>query len=333
MKLATMRDGGRDGRLLVVNRALTRAVLATSVAPTLQVALDSWSENEARLKVIFDRLQAGRAPDAFDLDLSSLAAPLPRAYCWIDSSVYLNHLELARSLRGAVVPESYRREPIMSLRVSAPFLVGYDDLPLPPGDIGLDIEAEVAVIVNDVSQGTDKATASERIALVTLVNDTSHRIPLARELGDDRLPYLGKAVPAMAPIVATLDEIGTAWQGHMLARPVEISINGSFHGRPNAAVDASFDFADIIRYAASSRPLMAGTVIAAGTISNRDSTVGSACIAERRMIEARAHGAPRTEFLRDGDRFRIEVLAEDGSSIFGAIDQRVRQVDASGART
>jgi fumarylacetoacetate (FAA) hydrolase len=232
-------------------------------------------------------------------------------------------MELARALRGSSVPESYRREPLMSLRVAAPFLACRDDIPLLDGDIGLDLEAEVAVILDDVPTGTQREAAGDHVKLVTLVNDTSLRTVLAKELGDGRSAYLGKAPAAMAAVVATPDELGAAWVDAMLARPLEVHINGKLHGRPNAGVDASFTFADIVSHACRTRPLQAGMVVAAGTVSNRDASVGSACIAERRMIETRDGGSPQTGYLGEGDRVRIEMFGEDGQSIFGAIDQKV----------
>ena len=326
MKLATLRDGSRDGRLAVVDRTMTRAVAADGIAGTLQAALDDWASAEPRLRDLADALERGVAAGAITLDGVDLAAPLPRAYAFIDSSVYLNHMELARALRGATVPDSYRREPLMSLRIGAPFVGPEDALSLPPGDVGLDCEAEIAVIVGDVPAGTKVDDASAHIKLVALVNDTSLRTTLARELGESRPVYQGKAPGSMAPFVVTPDELGTAWTGRMLARPVEVRVNGSLYGEPDAGRDASFNFADLIACAAATRPLMTGTVIAAGTVSNRDATRGSACIAERRMIETRDLGAPKTPYLADGDQLRIEVHDADGVSIFGAIHHRVTAV-------
>ena len=305
MKLATQRDGTRDGALLIVSRDLTRAVSAKGIVPNLQAALDDWSKVSPMLIARAEALAAGKQRDAFALDLSTLAAPLPRSFGWIDSSVYLNHMELARSLRGATVPEAYRREPMMSIRMPSPFLAAHDELKLPPDDVGLDIEGEVAVITGAV------------------VSDTSLRTVFAREVKEGKTTYHGKAPPAMAPVVATPDELGAAWDGGRVSLPLLCQVNGQELGHPNAGHDMSFDFREIIAVACTYRPLCAGTVIAAGTVSNRDRAVGSACIAERRMIETLEHGGPRTPYLAIGDSVSIDMRDPNGGSIFGAITQRV----------
>lgn len=323
MKLATLRNGSRDGALLIVSRDLAWAIHVGDITPNLQAALDDWETAAPLLTARAKALAAGRLPEAFKLDLTSLAAPLPRCFGWIDSSVYLNHMELARSLRGTTVPEAYRREPLMSIRMPSPFLAGHDDQVLPAGDVGLDIEAEVAIITDDVAIGTKATGVGGAIRLVTLVNDTSLRTVFARETAEGKTSYQGKAPPAMAPIVVTPDELGAAWDGGRVTRPLMCHVNGQELGRPNAGQDMSFDFRDIIAEACIYRPLGAGTVIAAGTVSNRDRTVGSACIAERRMIETLEHGAPRTQYLVAGDNIRIEMFDADGTSIFGAIAQKI----------
>jgi fumarylacetoacetate (FAA) hydrolase len=323
MKLATLRDGSRDGRLAVVDRALARGIDVSAVVATMQAALDDWERVSPRLRQLSDDLERGKASGAFAFDPAALMAPLPRCCGFIDSSVYLNHMELARALRGATLPETYRREPLISLRLPAPFLGPRADAVPPPGDVGLDMEAEVAVILDDVPPGCGLAEAAAHIRLVTLVNDTSYRTILARELGEGRAAYLGKGPPSMAPVAVTPDELGPAWRDGMLARPIEVSVNGELLGKPNAAVDASFTFPDIIRHACRNRGLCAGTVVAAGTVSNRDPGAGSACIAERRMIETRDNGQAKTPYLATDDRFRIEMSDDEGRSIFGAIEQKV----------
>jgi fumarylacetoacetate (FAA) hydrolase len=332
MKLATLRDGSRDGRLAIIDRKLARGVDASAVAATMQAALDGWDTVSPRLRQLSDDLDRGKAPDAFAFDPAALMAPLPRCYGFIDSSVYLNHMELARALRGATLPETYRREPLISLRLPAPFLGPCADAVLPDGDVGLDMEAEVAVILDDVPPGSGLAEAASHIRLVTLVNDTSYRTVLARELGEGRAAYLGKGAPSMAPVAVTPDELGSDWRNGMLARPIEVRVNGELLGKPNAAVDASFTFPDIIRHACRYRGLCAGTVIAAGTVSNRDPGAGSACIAERRMIETRDRGEAKTPYLAAADAFRIEMSDGEGRSIFGTIEQRVVDRSAAAAR-
>jgi len=323
MKLATLRDGSRDGRLLVVSRDLARALDAGAAAPTLQAALDAWETAAPKLADLSQSLDAGAAPGTFDLNLDRLAAPLPRAYGWIDSSVYLNHMELARKLRGATVPEAYRREPLMSPRMPAPFLAAGDELRLPDEDVGLDIEGEVAVILGDVPYRTPAERCGDLIRLVTLVNDTSLRTVFAREVAEGKTSYHGKTTAAMAPVAVTPDELGPAWDGGKVALPLHCHVNGKRLGQPNAAIDMSFDFRDMIAHASRSRALPVGTVLASGTVSNRDPAAGSACIVERRMIETLEHGAPRTPYLRAGDTIRIEMLDGQGRSVFGAIAQRV----------
>lgn len=323
MKLATLRDGTPDGALLVVSRDLTRAIPATGIASSLQAALDDWEGTAPKLQALYDQLASGSLDGAFRLETTRLAAPLPRAFGWIDSSVYLNHMELARKLRGATVPEAYRREPLMSPRLPSPFLAAHDDLVMPPGNVDLDIEGELAVIVDAVAARTPLAEAGGHIKLIMLINDVSLRAVFAREMTEGKTGYLGKTSASMSPVAVTPDEIGAAWNGGTIDLPLVCHVNESLLGRPNAAVDMSFDFRDLVSHATVFRPLGVGTVLASGTVSNRDHAVGSACIVERRMTETLQFGAPRTDYLKVGDRFRIEMLDADGASIFGAIAQRV----------
>lgn len=321
MKLATLADGSRDGRLLVVSADLSRAVEAQSAA-TMQAALDDWDRVEQGLASTARDLASGRVA-GFPLDLGRLMAPLPRAYGFIDSSVYLSHMERARALRGATLPDTYRREPLISLRIGAPFTPAHAPIDVSPDGTDIDLEAEIAVVTGDVPAGADRAAALASIRLVTLVNDVSLRAVLAAETAAGRSVYRGKSAPAMAPIAVTPDELGPAWTGASLALPLNASINGKHLGSPHAGCDAAFDFADIIAYAASFRPLVAGTVVASGTVSNVDASAGTACIAEARMIETKEHGAPRTPWLNSGDRVTIECRDAGGHNVFGAIDQIV----------
>ena len=323
MKLGTLRDGSRDGRLVVVSRDLTRAAYATECAPTLQSALDRWNDVAPGLARLSCELGSGTLTDTFALDVASLMAPLPRAFGFVDSSVYLNHMELARQLRGATMPEVYRQEPLMSVRMPAPLLAATEPLVLPGPDVGLDIEGEVAVIIDDVPAGVAVAQASAHIRLITLINDVSLRTVFAREVKEGKTTYHGKTAAAVAPVAVTPDELGPAWTGGAVALPLLCHVNGILIGRPEAATDMSFDFACIIATAAAKRPLVAGTIIAAGTVSNRDPAAGSACIAERRMLETLEHGAPRTPYLVSGDQISIAMLDAGGHSVFGAISQRV----------
>jgi fumarylacetoacetate (FAA) hydrolase len=320
MRLGSLRDGSRDGRLVVVSPDMTRAVEAPGAA-TLQAALDEWDAVEQGLASTARDL-ASRRVASFPLDPSALVAPLPRPLAFIDSSVYLSHMERARALRGATLPDTYRREPLISLRIGSPMMPAHAQIAYAE-ELDLDLEAEVAVITGDVPAGATRAQAAAAVRLVTLVNDVSLRAVIAAETGAGRSVYRGKAAPAMAPLAVTPDELGPAWTGMALARPLDISINGQRLGSPDAGRDAAFDFADIIAYAATWRPLSAGTLVASGTVSNVDPAAGTACIAEARMIETTRHGAPRTPWLKPGDRVTIDSRDAAGRSLFGAIDQRV----------
>lgn len=324
MKLGSLRTSGRDGALVVCSRDLARAVSAAAITPTLQAALDDWDAVAPRLQTLADELERGRAAGAVALDVAQLAAPLPRPHGWIDSSVYLNHMELARRLRGVEMPEVYRTEPLLSPRLPSPFLAANDPLPLPLGDVGLDIEAELAAIVSDVPFAATRDQARSAIRLFTLVNDTSLRTVFARDSARGKTTYHGKGIPAMAPVAITPDELGTAWDGDKIALPLVCRINGQLLGQPNAGVDMQFSFPEIVQDAARLRPVPSGTVIGSGTISNRDTGAGSACIAEARMIETLKFGTPRTPYLGAGDEISIDMLGADGRTIFGAIAQSVR---------
>ena len=323
MKLATMRTSARDGKLIVVSRDLRRAVAADGIASTLQAALDDWDAAAPRLQALQQQLETGSVPHAFDLDMNKLAAPLPRAYAWIDSSVYLNHMELARKLRGVKPPEGYKEIPTMSNGVCHTFLGARDTLLLPPGDVGLDIEGEYAAILGDVPARTPREQAGKYIRLFILVNDSTLRTVFAEQVAKGYGNYQGKLLVTMSPVAVTPDELGTAWDGAKLSLPLECRINDRVLGMPNTGVDMYFDFPTIISRATTMRGLPAGTVLGSGTISNHDRAAGFACIAEQRMVETIEHGKPRTEYLKPGDRVSIEMKDADGHSIFGSIRQTV----------
>jgi fumarylacetoacetate (FAA) hydrolase len=323
MKLATRRTSTRDGELIVCDHEISRAVSAATIAPTLQAALDDWDRLAPRLRALAQALEGGNAAGAFALDPAQLAAPLPRSYGWIDSSVYLNHMELARRLRNVEMPEVFRQEPLLSARVADPFLGPRDPLPLPPGDVGLDIEAEIAVILSEVPRATPAERSGDFIRLITLVNDASLRSVYARDLARGKTAFHGKGAPSMAPVAVTPDELREAWDGGKVKLPLECRINGALLGRPDAGADMNFEFPAIIAHAVILRGLAAGTVIGSGTVSNRDRSVGSACIAEKRMIETMEEGTPRTPYLNAGDEVKIEMFDRAGKSIFGAIQHRV----------
>ncbi len=325
MKLATLNTGGRDGRLIIVSRDLKRAVAASEVAPSLQAVLDDWHGKASKLAQLSAALNSGRAADAFDFDPNRCASPLPRAYQWADGSAYVNHVELVRKARGAQMPPSFWTDPLMYQGGSDSFLGPCDPILAQSEDWGIDLEAEVAVITEDVPMGLEPDKAAQRIRLVMLVNDVSLRNLIPNELGKGFGFFQSKPSSAFSPVAVTPDELGEAWNGKKLSLPVIVHINGSQFGEPNAGDDMTFDFAQLIAHAAKTRPLAAGTIIGSGTISNLDRSRGAACIAEKRMLETIDSGKPVTPFLRFGDRVRIEMRDADGNSIFGAIDQEVQR--------
>jgi len=322
MKLATVADGSRDGRLVVVSHDLQRAAFAAPVAPTLQAALDDWRRAAPALAALAQALESGRA-EVFDFDVARALSPLPRSFHWVDGSAYVNHVELVRKARGAPMPESFWTDPLV-------YQGGSDDLLAPAGDAafasedwGIDLEGEVAVITDDVPMGTDAARARGHICLLMLVNDWSLRNLIPTELAKGFGFYQSKPATAFSPVAVTPDELGKAWDGAKVHLPLTVHLNGSLLGRPNAGVDMTFDFGQLIAHATRTRRLGAGTIVGSGTVSNRDRSLGSSCLAERRMLETLEQGRPMTPFLSFGDRVRIEMLDADGRSIFGAIDQRV----------
>jgi fumarylacetoacetate (FAA) hydrolase len=323
MKLASLKQGGRDGTLVVVSRDLARAACVPAIVRTMQALLDGWEGRVGRLEEAYALLNAGEMPDDFPLDPAALAAPLPRAYQWCDGSAYLHHVELVRKARKAEMPPSLYDDPLMYQGGSDGFIGARDDILVADEAWGIDLEAEVAVIVADVPMGASPDEARSAIRLVTLVNDVSLRNLIPGELAKGFGFLHGKPATAFAPVAATPDELGPAWDGGKLALPLVSHVNDRKLGAPNAGVDMNFDFPRLIAHAAKTRALAAGTIVGSGTVSNRDPAAGSSCLAERRMIETIEKGAPETPFLKFGDRVRIEMLDAEGSSIFGAIDQRV----------
>jgi fumarylacetoacetate (FAA) hydrolase len=323
MKLATLRDGTRDGRLVVVSRDLSRAAAATAVAARLQDALDAWCELGSRLRALAESLEAGRAEGSFAFDPAQAMAPLPRAYQWADGSAYVNHVELVRRARGAELPPSFWSDPLVYQGGSDDLLGSREDTPFASEEFGIDLEAELAVITDDVPMGTTADDARDHIVLLTLVNDWSLRNLIPGELAKGFGFYQSKPATAFSPVAVTPDELGAAWDGGRVHRPLESRINGSLLGRPDAGTDMTFDFPALIAHLARTRRLGAGTIVGSGTVSNCDRSRGSSCLAERRMLEQIDCGQPVTPFLRFGDRVRIEMFDDVGRSIFGAIEQRV----------
>ena len=322
MKLASLK-AGRDGKLIVVSRDLTRAVSASAVAATLQAALDDWAVCSPALQEIYTALNAGQAEGAFDFDPASCDAPLPRAYHWADGSAYVTHVELVRKARGADLPASFWQDPLVYMGASDAFIGPRDDIEVESEDWGIDFEAEVVVVTDDVPAGVSADQAAGHIRLLGLVNDVSLRNLIPADLGKQFGFYQSKPWTSFTPVLATPDELGDAWDGRKVSLPLLASLNGVLVGAPNAGVDMTFDFPTLIAHCAKSRSLMAGTVIGSGTVSNVGSVDGSCCLAEVRCLETIRDGQPSTPFMSFGDRVEIDMLDSSGDSIFGKIDQVV----------
>jgi len=332
MKLASLKHG-RDGRLVVVSRDLSRAADASAVASTLREALEDWAAAEPRLTEIADALEAGRIAH-MPFDPTKCASPLPRSFGWADGSAYVNHVALVRKARGVELPPTFWTDPLMYRGASDEFIGPHD--PIRAGDTawGIDLEAEVAVIVSDVAQGATPAQTEPLIKLLMLVNDVSLRNLIPAELNKGFGFLQSKGQTAFSPVAVTPDELGPAFDGKKVHLPLLSQVNGKPFGRPNAGVDMTFDFPTLVAHAVKTRPLKAGSIIGSGTVSNRDADggpgkpvpeggVGYSCIAEIRTVETILHGAPKTPFLNFGDRVRVEMNDAQGRSIFGAIDQEV----------
>ena len=336
MKLATLRNGARDGRLVVVSKDLTRATDAASITPTLQTALDKWDVYAPRLAMLAEQVELGSVP-TFRFHEHDCESPLPRAYQWADGSAYINHVELVRAARNDKVPESFYDDPLMYQGGSDAFLGPRDAIPLKDTAWGCDMEGEIAVITDDVPMGVSEADASAHIKLVMLCNDVSLRGLIPAELAKGFGFFQSKPPSAFTPVAVTPDELGDAWKDSLVHLPLHVDYNGQPFGRAEAGVDATFSLARLVAHAAKTRPLSAGTVIGSGTVSNKgadggpgkpvsEGGLGYSCIAEIRMIETIASGTAKTPFMKPGDTVRIEMLDTRGHSIFGAIEQTVEQV-------
>jgi fumarylacetoacetate (FAA) hydrolase len=326
MKLATRNNQTRDGELLVVSKDLSHAVRVSDIADTLQQALDNWEQCKPKLEIIYHRLNNHEIKNAFSFHEMNLMSPLPRAYQWADGSAYVNHVELVRKARGAVMPENFWHDPLMYQGGSDAFLGPWEPIPLMDEKWGLDFEAEVAVIVNDTSMGVNAHQSEKVICLFMLVNDISLRNLIPDELAKGFGFFQSKPSSAFSPVAITPDELGTAWDGKKVHLPLITHLNETLFGNPNAGVDMTFDFPTLIAHAAKTRKLAAGTIIGSGTVSNIDRSKGSSCIAEKRMLEMIETGAAITPFMKSGDRIRIEMFDENHHSLFGAIDQHAKAV-------
>ena len=325
MKLGSLKEGGRDGTLIVVSRDLARAVRATGIAATLQQALEDWANAAPRLNALSESLNSGDADGVFDVDMRALASPLPRAYEFVDGSAYLPHVERVRRARGAEVPESFYTDPLMYQATSAAFHAPRDAVRVVSEDYGIDLEAEIVVITDDAPMAMTPEQAAGHIQLVGLVNDVSLRNLIPGELAKGFGFLQSKPRSALSPVFVTPDELGEAWRENKLHLPLLTHVNGQWFGAPEAGVDMQFDFSQLVAHAARTRPLSAGTIVGSGTIANEDTSRGASCFAELRTVEALRDGKPSTPFMKFGDVVRIEMLSADGSSIFGAIEQRIEQ--------
>ena len=325
MKLGSLKEGGRDGTLVVVSHDLSRAVRAGSIAASLREALENWDAAVPELETLYRDLNAGKAGNAFDLDMAGLAAPLPRAWEFLDGSAYLPHVERVRKARGAEVPDTFYTDPLMYQATSAGFLGPRDAIPVESEDFGIDLEAEIVVITGDVPMAATPEQAGEAIRLVGLVNDVSLRALIPAELKKGFGFLQSKPRSALSPVFVTPDELGDAWKEGKLHLPMRTWLNGKWLGEADCGVDMQFSFNQLVAHAARTRPLAAGTLVGSGTIANKDTGKGASCLAEQRTVETLRDGKPTTPFLKFGDRVRIEILDDGGKSIFGAIEQPVEQ--------
>lgn len=336
MKFATLKTGKRDGQLVIVSKDLTTYCEAPAPYLTLQAALDDWHNAAPVLQAIATDLETN-AGGAAAFDQTAALSPVPRPLQWADGSAYINHVELVRKARGAEVPASFYDDPLMYQGVSGTTLAPYQDFPLGDPAWGCDMEAEVCVITDDVPMGISEVEAADHIKLILLCNDVSLRGLIPAELAKGFGFFQSKPPCAFSPVAVTPDELGDAWQDGLVHLPLMVDYNGEAFGRANAGVDATFSLARLVAHAAKTRPLVAGSIIGSGTVSNKDGDgspgkpvaeggLGYSCIAEIRMIETIASGAPKTPFMQVGDTVRIEMRNADGHSIFGAIEQTVVSV-------
>ena len=331
MKLATYKDGSRDGQLVVVSRDLSTAHYATGIANKMQQALDDWGFIAPQLVDLYETLNQGKARHAFPFDPAMCMAPLPRAYQWADGSAYINHVELVRAARDAVVPESFYKDPLMYQGGSDDFIGAQDDVVCASEDFGIDFEAEIAVITADVPMQSTPDEALEGIRLVMLANDVSLRNLIANELSKGFGFLQSKPATAFSPVAVTLDELGDAWENGRLNLTVQSTWNGRKVGMCEAGPEMTFHFGQLIAHICKTRNVRAGSVVGSGTVSNQGIEVkgkkewpkGYSCIAEKRAIETILDGKPSTEFMKYGDTIRIEAKGTDGQSVFGAIDQKI----------
>lgn len=323
MKLATYKDGSRDGQLVVVSRDMSQAHYATGIANTMQQVLDDWAFMAPQLEDLYVGVNQGKARHLFAFDPSMCMAPVPRAYQWADGSAYINHVELVRKSRKAEVPASFYTDPLMYQGGSDDFVGPTDDLVVADEAYGIDFESEICVVTGDVAMQASPEQALDGIRLVMLANDLSLRNLIPPELAKGFGFVQSKPATAFSPVAVTLDELGDMWQGGRLHGVLQSTWNGRRVGMCDAGAEMTFHFGQLIAHLCKTRRVRAGSVIGSGTVSNKDWTKGYSCIAEKRCIEIIEDGAAKTNFMRFGDRIRIEMKGKDGASLFGAIDQAV----------
>ncbi|CUI05044.1 Fumarylacetoacetate hydrolase family protein [Janthinobacterium sp. CG23_2] len=332
MKLATLKDGSRDGQLAVVSRDLKTVQVADAIAPTLQAALDDWAFISPQLSDMYQMLNSGRTSRSADFDPANCMAPLPRAFQWADGSAYVNHVELVRKARNAEMPASFWEDPLMYQGGSDDFLGPMDDIVLAHEEWGIDFEAELAVITGDVPMGSTPDQAFQQIRLLMLVNDVSLRNLIPPELAKGFGFLQSKPASSFSPVAVTPDELGEQWQDAKVHLPLRSTWNGKLVGQPHAGVDMVFNFAQLLAHVCKTRNARAGTIIGSGTVSNKDTKRGYSCIAEKRALEMIEDGVASTPFMLFGDTIRIEMLDGAGKSVFGAIEQTVKQAEARKSR-
>jgi len=325
MKLASIDNKTRDGQLVVVNKELTKAVKVPEIAETMQTAIDNWVDAENKLQRVYENLNSNKLSNTFDFSSVRVLAPIPRAYHWADGSAYVTHVELVRKARNAELPESFWTDPLMYMGASDAFIGANDDIEIEKEDWGIDFESEVVVITDDVPPGINAKDALNHIKLITIINDVSLRNLIPNELSKQFGFYQSKPWTTFAPVVVTPDELDDNWKNGKLHLPLESTLNSKLIGSPNAGIDMTFDFGQLISHAAKTRSLMAGTIIGSGTVANQGSPDGSSCLAEVRCLEIIKDGKASTPFMSFGDRIEVEMKNKKGESIFGKINQIVAE--------
>jgi fumarylacetoacetate (FAA) hydrolase len=325
MKLASIDNNTRDGQLVVVNKELNKAVKVPEIASTMQVAIDNWTDTEDKLQHIYKQLNSNKLQNVLDFTSLRVLAPIPRAYHWADGSAYVTHVELVRKARNAELPESFWTDPLMYMGASDAFIGANDDIEIEKEEWGIDFESEIAVITDDVPAGVHPKNALNHIKLITIINDVSLRNLIPNELSKQFGFYQSKPWTTFAPVVVTPDELGDSWKDGKLHLPLYSTLNGKLIGSPNAGVDMTFNFGQLIAHASKTRSLMAGTVIGSGTVANKGSLNGSSCLAEVRCLEIVNEGKASTPFMSFGDKIEIEMKDKNGESIFGKINQIIKE--------